>query len=139
MAPQTSLEHSYYVLIQFLMLSKHRLVELGAEHGLTGIQAITLFLLDEPRPMYSFKKIYNCDASNVTGIIDGLEEKGLVTRYEPPEDRRIKVVETTEHGRKLRSDLICSITTNDNPLLARLSPAELKTFVGLLEKVTAAQ
>lgn len=138
MTPQTSLEHSYYVLIQFLMLSKHRLIELGAEHGLTAIQAITLFLLDEPRPMYSFKKIYNCDASNVTGIIDGLEEKGLVTRYEPPEDRRIKVVQATEQGNKLRSDLICSITTNDNPLLSRLSPAELKTFVQLLEKVTTA-
>lgn len=139
MTPQTSLEHSYYVLIQFLMLSKHRLVELGAEHGLTGIQAITLFLLDEPRPMYSFKKIYNCDASNVTGIIDGLEEKGLVTRFEPPEDRRIKVVQTTDQGRQLRSDLICTITTNENPLLARLSPIELQTLVGLLEKITAPQ
>lgn len=139
MTPQTSLEHSYYVLIQFLMLSKHRLVELGAEHGLTGIQAITLFLLDEPRPMYSFKKIYNCDASNVTGIIDGLEEKGLVARFEPPEDRRIKVVQTTKQGRQLRSDLICTITTNENPLLARLSPTELQTLVGLLEKITAPQ
>lgn len=130
------LEQSYLVLIKFLMLSKHRLLNLGAQHGVSGVQAITLFLLDQPRPMNGFKKIYNCDASNVTGIVDGLEEKGLAKRYEHHEDRRIKMVKLTARGQKLRSALISNLTTRENPLLSKLNAQELKTLTELLQKIT---
>lgn len=136
MTQDASLEQSYMVLIKFLMLSKHRLLQLGVEHDISGVQAITLFLLDEPRPMNGFKKIYNCDASNVTGIIDGLEEKGLAGRYEHASDRRIKMVQLTVKGRRLRSALVGNLTTRENPLLSRLDDNELKTLVKLLEKIT---
>lgn len=135
MTQNATLEQSYLVLIKFLMLSKHRLMELGATYDLTGIQAMTLFLLDQPKPMHNFKKIYNCDASNVTGIMDGLEDKGLVERFEDPRDRRVKTVRLTPKGKRLRSTLIHRVT-DDSPLLSRLNDAELKTFVTLLQKIT---
>jgi hypothetical protein len=75
MSHTTSLEASYLVFIEFLMLSKQRVIELGSECDLTGMQTMMLFLLDRPRPMNHFKKIFNCDASNVTGLVDGLEQK----------------------------------------------------------------
>ncbi len=82
MSEQNGLEQSYMALIKFLMLSKHRLFELGALYHLTGMQAVMVFLLDEPRSMSSFAKFFNCDASNVTGLVDGLEQKKLAARYE---------------------------------------------------------
>lgn len=136
MTQQTKLEQSYLILIRFLMLSKRRLMELGDQYDLTGVQTMTLFLLDEPRPMHSFKKIYNCDASNVTGIIDGLEAKALVERFEDPTDRRVKTVRLTTKGKRLRSTLIKHLTI-DSPLLSKLSPAELTTFTQLLETITS--
>ena len=39
MTQDASLEQSYMVLIKFLMLSKHRLLQLGAEHDMSGVQA----------------------------------------------------------------------------------------------------
>src|SRR5256885_761413 len=102
----TDLEQSYVILVKFLMLSKRRLIELGAEHDLTGMQAMMVFLLNEPRPMYSFKTIFNCDASNVTGLVDGLEQKQLASRYEDKRDRRIKMVKLDAKGRKIRAGMV---------------------------------
>lgn len=137
MPQETSLEQSYLVLVKFLMLSKRRIFELGSEHDITGMQAMTVFLLDSPRPIGSLRKIYNCDASNITGIIDGLEQKGLVTRYEDPADRRLKMVELTPEGLNIRIAIIKQMMSHNSPLLSRLSADELVTFIALLQKITA--
>lgn len=136
MTQEASLEQSYLTLIKFLMLSKRRLIEVGSEHGLTGMQALMVFLLDTPRSMGDFKHIFNCDASNVTGLVDGLEQKKLASRYEDPQDRRLKMVRLDSKGTKVRRRLISDLTDRRSPLLAKLTKDELKTFVQLLEKIT---
>lgn len=139
MTQATSLEKSYLVLVKFLMLSKRRIFEVGAEHDMTGMQAMTVFLLDVPRPMNNFKKIFNCDASNVTGIIDGLDQKSLTSRYEDPTDRRLKMVKLEPKGEAVRTSIIQQMIAPDSLLLSRLSLNELDTFVNLLQKITAEQ
>jgi DNA-binding MarR family transcriptional regulator len=135
----TSLEKAFLVLIKFLMLSKHRAIDLGTEYGLTGMQTFMVLLLEEPRPMYSFKKVFNCDASNITGLVDGLEQKELASRYESQEDRRIKMVRLDEHGRAVRRALLRKIAAHDGPVFTRLNPHEFQTFIKLLQKVTGDQ
>ncbi len=137
MTQQATLEQSYLILLKFLMLSKSRVMELGAEHGLTGMQAMMLFLLDEPRPMNNFRKVFNCDASNITGLVDGLEQKKLASRYEDPADRRIKMVRLETKGKRIRAALLRNLTTHDNPLLSKLNPSELRVFIKLLQKITS--
>jgi DNA-binding MarR family transcriptional regulator len=137
MAQQESLQKSYLVLFKFLMLSKRRVFELGANYGLTGMQTMMLVLLEHPRPMNNFRKVFNCDASNITGLVDGLEQKQLASRYEDSEDRRIKMVRLEPKGKRLRTAVMKRFTTLDSPLLSKLSPTELTTFVSLLEKITA--
>lgn len=132
----TALEQSYLTLIKFLLLSKRRIIELGTEYELTSMQTLLLFQLDEPRPMNSFCKIFNCDPSNVTGLVDGLEQKKLVSRYEAPEDRRLKMVKLETKGKRLRTKLMRRMTTNDDPLLEKLSPTEQRVFIKLLQKIT---
>jgi DNA-binding MarR family transcriptional regulator len=129
-------EDAYLVFIKFLMLSKHRVIELGSEYGLTAMQTLMLFLLDQPQPMHEIKKALNCDASNVTGLVDGLEQKELASRYASREDRRIKMVELSQHGRSMRGALLRQLGSQDSPLLSRLDPSEFSTFIGLLQKIT---
>jgi DNA-binding MarR family transcriptional regulator len=138
MPQNTSLEQSYLLLVEFLLLSKRRVFELGSALDLTGMQAMMLFLLDRPRAMHDFKKIFNCDASNVTGIVDGLEAKGLAARYENATDRRVKMIKLEAKGSTIRTKLMRNLTSQDSALLSALSPNELQTFVSLLQKVTAA-
>ena len=133
---KTSLEDSYMALFKFMQISKHRVFEMGARHGLTGMQTMLVLLLDSPRPMNAFSKLFNCDASNITGLVDGLEEKNLAMRAEDPNDRRIKTVQLTAHGKKLRTHLFKHIDTQENPMFSKLEPEELETFIELLRKLT---
>ncbi len=42
---------------------------------------------------------------SITGVVDRLEERGLVQRRRPPEDRRSVIVALTDEGRKVYSEL----------------------------------
>jgi DNA-binding MarR family transcriptional regulator len=53
-------------------------------------------------PLKDLAKASNCSRATITGLIDGLEEKGLVRRVPNPEDRRSLLAELTETGRALR-------------------------------------
>jgi len=132
-----SLESSYLALIEFLMLSKRQIIEHGNHYGLTSMQALTLLLLDDPRPMNSFTKVFSCDASNITGLIDNLEEKELAKRYEHPNDRRIKMVELSSRGIKVRKDLLSELTGPHGYILEKLNDKEVGQFIKLIEKITS--
>lgn len=136
MSQQLSLEQSYLALLEFLMLSKQRLLEIGAKYHLSSMQAITLLLLEEPRPMGTFRHIFNCDASNVTGIIDGLEQKQLVKRFDINSDRRVKMVKLLARGKRIRTTLLHQLTSDDQYLLANLTEAEAANFIDLVQKIT---
>ncbi|HVV25471.1 MAG TPA: MarR family transcriptional regulator [Candidatus Saccharimonadales bacterium] len=131
-----SAEESFIIFIKFLMLSKHRVIELGSKYELTAMQTLTLFLLDQPCPMHGLRKVFNCDASNITGLVDGLEQKELASRYEHPQDRRIKMVRLEERGREVRRALLRQLGKQDGPVWSRLTPAEYRTLIQLLQKVT---
>lgn len=61
----------------------------------------TLRALEQPRTMGQLAQILHCDNSNVTGIVDSLEDKALAVRKPSEADRRIKVVELSGQGEVL--------------------------------------
>lgn len=77
----------------------------AAELGLPPAQALVLTNLSEPAPMRQLADWLSCEPSNVTGIVDGLERRGLVTRQPAPGDRRVKHVVLTEAGESKRRQL----------------------------------
>ena len=90
--------------ITFLQ-GKPRFPAIAAEFDLSPPQAIVMRLLSEPRPMGDLATAMHCDNSNITGIVDRLEERGLVQRQPADYDRRVKLIATTEAGSRLRDDL----------------------------------
>ncbi|MBC6458358.1 MarR family winged helix-turn-helix transcriptional regulator [Actinomadura sp. HBU206391] len=77
----------------------------AAELDLPPAQALALANLRSPAPMRELAEWLACDASNVTGIVDGLERRGLVTRQPDPTDRRVKHLVLTEAGERKRAAL----------------------------------
>lgn len=69
--------------------------------GLTGPQTLVLRALLHSGPMSSaaLAKAIFVTPSNLTGIIDRLEQKGLVTRTRQATDRRVQLLALTETGR----------------------------------------
>jgi len=76
----------------------------------------------------------SCDASNVTGLVDRLESKGLVARQSSAEDRRVKVLTLTAAGARLRAILVERITAPPTTL-ARLSQDEQRDLVKILRRL----
>lgn len=131
-----AVQQSFELLIKCMLQAKHRLIELGSEIELTGMQAMMMLLLEEPKPMNSFTKVFSCDASNVTGIVDGLEQKGLAARFPAKNDRRVKMIKLSERGKALRAQLLDKLIESQGSVLFKLSPAELTTLTVLLKKIT---
>lgn len=90
----------------------------------------------EAKPMRALADQWRCDASWVTGIVDGLEERGLVERRVVPADRRVKTVVLTPLGEKAKQQAR-EVLSEPPPSLTALSPAEQRTLRDLLRKLVA--
>lgn len=104
-------------------------------HALTGAQARVLTLLARrPTPMRKIADQLQCEPSNVTGIVDRLESRGLVERRADPADRRVKVAAATEQGRVTAESLRGSLDFAREPL-ADLTPLERRVLRDLLARM----
>ncbi|MFG2952210.1 MarR family winged helix-turn-helix transcriptional regulator [Streptomyces sp. NPDC048291] len=109
--------------------------EAAGEHTLTGAQARLLSLLSlEPLPMRKLAQKLKCEPSNVTGIVDRLEARGLVERRPDPADRRVKLAAATDEGRRVARDLREGLRFAREPL-AGLSDEERLSLRDLLRRM----
>jgi DNA-binding MarR family transcriptional regulator len=92
--------------------------------------------LDEPRTMSEVARELHCDNSNVTGIVDGLEERGLAVRTAAADDRRVKLVALTEEGRRVRGRLMRAVR-KPPAWVTGLSPEDQRALRDLLLRVPA--
>lgn len=109
--------------------------EAAGEHALTGAQARLLSLLSlEPLPMRKLAQKLKCEPSNVTGIVDRLESRGLVERRPDPADRRVKLAAATDDGRRVARELREGLRFAREPL-AGLSDEERLALRDLLRRM----
>ncbi len=108
----------------------------GDAFGLSPVQCHVLHLIEpgQPLPMSRLASALSCDASNVTGLVDRLEARGLVARRPSPDDRRVKVLDLTSTGSRLRAQLLRRMTGQPLPL-SRLSAQEQRALIRLLERL----
>jgi DNA-binding MarR family transcriptional regulator len=128
-----------WALLQDLIFNvqRPRWLALGAEFEITPPQLMTLRRLsaDQPVPMSELAKWLACDASNVTGIVDRLEARGLVERQAAPNDRRVKMLALTDEGRAIRDELEARMAEPPAELAA-LSAADRRALRDILRRAT---
>ena len=96
---------AWELLWRLMQANKPRFMALAQELGLAPMQLHALRLI-EPEvevPMSSLAGKLFCDASNVTGIVDRLEARGLIERRPAQHDRRVKLLVLTGEGARVRS------------------------------------
>jgi DNA-binding MarR family transcriptional regulator len=87
-------------LYEFIERLRGEQEEAAALVRLTPAQATVLTSLTAAMSMSSLAQQMHCDPSNITGIVDRLEAKGLVERSADPKDRRVTRVAPTPSGRE---------------------------------------
>jgi DNA-binding MarR family transcriptional regulator len=112
-----------WLLMRDLYISQRPQINaITGELGLGPADALALHRLDPSRPqtMGELAHDLSYDSSNITGIVDRLEQRGYVKRRADPRDRRVKLVSVTATGERVRRRLIARMAEAP-PALARLS------------------
>ncbi|WP_244367222.1 MarR family winged helix-turn-helix transcriptional regulator [Micromonospora echinofusca] len=104
--------------------------------GLTPATARALHRLDPDRPMPArdLAEQLRCDRSNITALVDKLEQAGLVRRQVDPTDRRLKTLVVTEEGCRVRAEV--DRVMSDSRLFGALTDAELGILRELVWKIS---
>jgi DNA-binding MarR family transcriptional regulator len=76
-----------------------------------------------------------CHASNITGIVDRLEERQLVERRPSPHDRRVKELVLTARGARVRAKLLERLAEPPAPI-AKLSATDQQALCAILRRAT---
>lgn len=126
-------EEAWKLLFELAKRKHSVLVPALAELDLTPVQGHALRLLDPERPiaMSELADALYCHASNVTGIVDRLEARGLVERRPGLEDRRVKTLGLTREGIRVRTHVI-ELLKAPPPEIAGLSPADQRALRDVL-------
>jgi DNA-binding MarR family transcriptional regulator len=122
-------------MFELIHLSKRRFMAIASEFDLSPPQVMALRQLDpdEPKPMSELAIALRCDNSNVTGIVDRLEDRGLVERRPGEHDRRVKMLMISVRGALVRAGLAARL---DEPpeALANLSPEDQRALRDIMRR-----
>jgi MarR family transcriptional regulator, organic hydroperoxide resistance regulator len=120
---------------ELFMSHKGRFIAIAQEFDLTPIQmgAVRTLAPDQPVPMSELAEALHCDASNVTGLVDRLEARGLAERQGADGDRRVKMIALTEEGARVREALMARMSEPPPPLAA-LPAADQRTLRDVLRR-----
>lgn len=130
-------EEAWALMARLLFLhGKPRFPAIAADLDLHPSQAIVIRLLSEPRAMSELAGAMHCDNSNVTGIVDRLEERGLAERRPAEHDRRVKLIAATAAGSELREELNRRLADPPDPIKG-MSAADQRTLRDVLRRALA--
>jgi DNA-binding MarR family transcriptional regulator len=110
------------------------------EAHLTPAQYFILSLLEEKdqRPFKELAELMSCTRATITGIVDTMEKKGLVSRGPNPEDRRSLLVILTDKGRLLLKNTPELQETFASCCFDVLPSKEVEQLYALLRKLSLA-
>lgn len=122
------------LLFEYVDVLRVHFEAVAEKHSLTPVQAKVLMFLNEATPMNRIAETLCCDPSNITGVVDRLEERGLLDREEAPTDRRVKFLQVTGTGKKMR-DAFAQDLFSDVPGMKGLSPAQVAEMHRMLARL----
>jgi MarR family transcriptional regulator, organic hydroperoxide resistance regulator len=103
---------------------------------LTDLEAhVLLHLLKEERPVAELQKGLGVAPSTLTGVIDRLEERGLVRRVVNPADRRSFLVAAREAGLKVAARVSAFADDFETRVRARARPDDLRAFLRVVQAI----
>lgn len=114
-----------------------RFLDIARDLGLTPATLGALARLGEPRTMGEIAELLRCDPSNVTGIADALEARGLARRRPSEADRRVKALGLTAKGERLRQRALGELSEPPE-WLRGLSAEDQRTLRDLLRRAAGA-
>ena len=136
--PKELLKNTAFLLARVGYGFKARAIEAVEEAGFSLYDYSVLALLGEEarKAQATIADALMLDRSQLVGILDSLEERGLVERKRDPNDRRRHLVSLTADGRRQLGRLRAIVAEVQDELLAPLDAESRETLHGLVLKLT---
>jgi len=91
-------------------------------------------LVEQPvRTQAALAQAINADKSRIIGVLDELQERGLIHRQPDETDRRVHLLSLTPAGDRLRRSVEAAIRRREEEVLATLPPADRDAFLRSLK------
>ena len=101
----------------------------GGAISLVHLNVLSVLEHDGPQPMRGLAEALDVSQASATGIVDRMEERGLVTRQRGTADRRVIRVALTEEGSAVLGGLSAERREALGEMLDELTDAELEGFL----------
>ena len=135
--PAELVASSLFLLKRLGFTAKIRSLEIYEQEGLNPYHYAILALLDEgmPETQAAIADALGYDRGTLVGLLDQLEQRGLIERHRDPSDRRRHVVSLTADGKRELVKLRGIAKQVEEEFLAPLDAADRETFHGLLMRL----
>src|SRR6266566_4551633 len=113
-----------------------RLVKLGV--SMTHMHVLWMLQHHGDLPMSRMADLLDVSFSNATGIVDRMEERGLVERVRVPDDRRVVLVRITDRGIQAIEETEAFKQDRLQEILSHLDEAQVTRLAAGLDDIRAA-
>jgi len=130
-------EHVWLVMMK-AMRALTRYAAAGIEEtglGLSDFGVLEALLHKGPLPVNTIGQIVDLTPGSISIAVDRLFAKGLVSRVESGEDRRVRIVALTQRGRDLIAPAFRKHAGQMRRVFSELSPEELLSFEVALKRI----
>src|SRR5580704_9640628 len=103
--------------------------------GLSDFGVLEALLHKGPLPVNTIGPIVDLTPGSISIAVDRLFAKGLVTRVESTEDRRVRIIALTQRGRDLIVPSFRKHAGQMRRVFSELSPEELLSFEVALKRI----
>jgi DNA-binding MarR family transcriptional regulator len=107
-------------------------------HDLSMWGYVVLLALTEgpTRTQAALAQAIGADKTRIIGVLDELQDRGLIERRPDPADRRAHLLSLTPPGLRLRESVQADIQRREERLLDRLPPGDRAAFLRALHALT---
>ncbi len=77
------------------------------------------------------------DTSTVAGVVDRLEARGLLSRSNSPQDRRVRLLSLTADGEGALAEVVPAMLRAQERILAPLPAAERREFIRMMKRLVS--
>jgi DNA-binding MarR family transcriptional regulator len=128
---------SSLLIVQLVRGARRRIEQAVAPTGLRLNEVLTLVHLRErgPSAQQTLVELMCVDATNLVGVLNTLEDAGLIERRRDRSDRRRAIVALASPGERLLADVDRAFRQIDTEILGGLTQTERETLTALLSDV----
>jgi len=110
---------------------------LAYDISMWGYIVLTALVEQPVRTQAALAQAISADKSRIIGVLDDLQQRGLIRRQADTADRRVHLLSLTPAGDRLRRSVEAAIRGTEEEVLATLPPADREAFLRSLKALYA--